>query len=143
MAHAVTYGSATHYKASATQGHTRVFAGNYEFNLVFSYELVRSIHEGFFYVFVFLNVSCLVAIMRDCHRHGVIYLYHMLVTKIRPPRVTGYMPPSGHWRFRGTMAPSRSKQAAPLAAGHPATTSGTDAGMYPVTQGGLILITKM
>ncbi|KAM3567978.1 hypothetical protein VYU27_009889 [Nannochloropsis oceanica] len=39
MAHAVTYGTATHYKASATQGHTRVFAGNYEFNLVFSYEL--------------------------------------------------------------------------------------------------------
>jgi hypothetical protein len=40
MAHAITYGSATHYKASATQGHTRVFAGNYEFNLIFSYELV-------------------------------------------------------------------------------------------------------
>ena len=41
MAHAITYGSATHYKASATRGHTRVFAGSYEFNLVYSFELVR------------------------------------------------------------------------------------------------------
>jgi hypothetical protein len=49
----------------------------------------------------------------------------------------------GHWRFRGRMTPSRSEQAAPLAAGHPATTSETDAGMYPVTRGGLILVTKM
>jgi len=40
MAHAITYGSATHYKASASRGHTRVFAGNYEFNLIYSYELV-------------------------------------------------------------------------------------------------------
>jgi hypothetical protein len=26
------------------------------------------------------------------HRHGDTYLYHILVIKIRPPRVTGYMP---------------------------------------------------
>ena len=90
----------------------------------------------------FFEFSCLVAKMGVGHRHGDIYLYHFLVSKIRPPRVTGYMPASGHWRFRGTMAPSRSEQAAPLAAGHPATTSGTDGGMYPVTRGGLILVTK-
>ena len=30
---------------------------------------------------------------------------------ILPPRVTGYMPLSGHWRLRGTKAPSRSEQA--------------------------------
>lgn len=27
------------------------------------------------------------------------------------PRVTGYMPLLGHWRLRGTMAPSRYEQA--------------------------------
>jgi hypothetical protein len=37
-----------------------------------------------------------------------------------PPRVTRAMPASGHWRFRGTMTPSRSEEAASLAAGHPA-----------------------
>ncbi len=72
--------------------------------------------------------------MRAYHRHGDTYLYHIMSTKISPPRVTGYMPASGHWRFRGTMTPSRSKQAAPLAAGHPATRSETDVGMHPVTR---------
>ena len=52
-----------------------------------------------------------------CHRHSDTYLDHIMSTKISPPRVRGYMPASGHWRFCGTMTPSRSKQAAPLAAG--------------------------
>ena len=101
---------------------------------------VRSIHEDLFKLSVFFKFSYLVAKMGVGHRHGDAYFYHILVTKISPPRVTGYMLPSGHWRFRGTMAPSRSEQAAPLAAGHPATTSGNDGGMYPVTRGGLIRV---
>ena len=76
---------------------------------------LRSIHEGIFNFFVFLIFHVLFAIMRAYHRHGDTYLYHIMSTKISPPRVTGYMPASGHWRFRGTMTPSRSKQAAPLA----------------------------
>ena len=59
--------------------------------------------RSFFKFIRFFNFSCLVAIVRDCHRHGDTYLYHILVTKIRPPWVTGHMPASGHWRFRGTM----------------------------------------
>jgi len=53
------------------------------------------------------------------------------------------MPASGHLRFRGTITPFRSQQAAPLAADHPVTTSGTDAGIYPVIRGGLILVLKI
>jgi len=75
-----------------------------------------------------------------CHRHDGIYFYHDVSTKISPPRMTGLLPASGHWRFHGTMTPSRSEQAAPLAAGHPAPTSGTDAGSYPIMQGGLFLV---
>jgi len=41
------------------------------------------------------------------------------------------------------MTPSRSEQAAPLAAGHPAPTSGTDADSLPVMRGGLILVLKI
>jgi len=51
-----------------------------------------------------------------CHRHDGIFFYYILSTKIRPPRMTGKLPASGHWRFCGTMTPSRSEQAA-LAAG--------------------------
>ena len=70
--------------------------------------------------------------MRVSHLHGGdTYLHYIMRTKISPPRVTGYMPASGHWRFCGTMTPSRSEQAAPLAAGHPATTSETDAPHVP------------
>jgi len=53
-----------------------------------------------------------------CHRHKDISFYHILSIKISPPRMTGKLPASGHWRFRGTMTPSRSEQAAPLAARH-------------------------
>lgn len=49
--------------------------------------------------------------------HGDICLYHIMCDKRSPPRVAGYMPASGHWRFRGTMTPSHSEQAAPLATG--------------------------
>jgi len=61
-----------------------------------------------------------------CYRHFGIYFYLDVSTKISPPRMTGLLPASGHWRFRGTMTPSRSGQAAPLAADLPAPTSGTD-----------------
>jgi len=61
-----------------------------------------------------------------CYRHGDISFYHNMSTKISPPRMTGKLPASGHWHFRGTMTPSRSEQAAPLEAVHPAPTSGTD-----------------
>jgi len=57
--------------------------------------------------------------------------------------MTVKLPASGHWRFRGTMTPSRSKQAAPLAVGHPAPKSGTDAGSFPVMRGGLLLVLKI
>ena len=93
------------------------------------------VYTKFFYFYLFfifiLIFHVLVAITRVCHRHGDTYLYHIVGTKISPPRVTGYMPASGLWRFRGTMTPSRSGQAAPLAAGHPATTSETDAPHVP------------
>lgn len=36
LAHAVAYGAATHYKASATLGRTRTFVGLYSFDLVYS-----------------------------------------------------------------------------------------------------------
>jgi len=78
-----------------------------------------------------------------CHRHKDISFYHILSTKISPPHMTGKLPASGHWCFRGTMTPSRSKQAAPLAAGHPAPTSETDAGSFPVMRGGLLLVLKI
>jgi hypothetical protein len=73
-------------------------------------------------LFVFFKKSCFNCHNIACHRHGDTYLYRIMSIKIRPLRVTGYMPASGHWRFRGTMTPSRVEQAAPLAAGHPATT---------------------
>jgi len=78
-----------------------------------------------------------------CHWHDGISFYYILSTKIRPPRLTGKLPASGHWHFRGTMTPCRSEQAAPLAAGHPAPTSGTDADSFPVKRGGLILVLKI
>ena len=43
MAHAIAYGSATHYKASATQGKTRTFVGVYEFDLLYALPQV-SVH---------------------------------------------------------------------------------------------------
>lgn len=43
MAHSVAYGSASHYKASATRGKTRTFVGLYQFDLIFSMTVV-----GFF-----------------------------------------------------------------------------------------------
>ena len=50
---------------------------------------VRSIHESLFKLCVFFKFSYLVAKMGVGHRHGHTSLYHFLVTKIRPPRVTG------------------------------------------------------
>jgi len=74
------------------------------------------------------------------HQHDGIYFYYNVNTNISPPCMTGKLPASGHWRFRGRMTPSRSKQAASLAAGHPVVTSGTDACRYPAMRGGLILV---
>jgi len=34
-----------------------------------------------------------------CHRHKDISFYHILSTKISPPRMRGKLPASGHWRF--------------------------------------------
>ena len=75
---------------------------------VIDHDSVRSILEGLFKLSVFFKFSYLVAKMGVGHQHGDTYLYHILVTKIRPPRVTGYMPPSGHWRFRGMTGSKRS-----------------------------------
>jgi hypothetical protein len=41
QAHAVAYGAATHYKASATLGRTRTFVGLYSFDLLYSIQTVR------------------------------------------------------------------------------------------------------
>ena len=51
--------------------------------------VVRSIHESLFKLCVFFKFSYLVAKMGVGHRHGHTTLSHFLVTKIRPPRVTG------------------------------------------------------
>jgi len=76
--------------------------------------------ESYVSFLLFLLFCCFNHHNEPCHRHKDISFYHILSTKISPPRMTGKLPASGHWRFRGTMTPSRSKQAAPLAAGHPA-----------------------
>ena len=49
----------------------------------------NGIHESLFKLCVFFKFSYLVAKMGFGHRHGHTSLYHFLVTKIRPPRVTG------------------------------------------------------
>ena len=61
---------------------------------------LRPIHSSFvqlytkvFFIFSFsLIFHVFVAIMRVCHRHGDTNLYHIMSTKLSPPRVTGYMP---------------------------------------------------
>ena len=81
--------------------------------------------------------------MRVCHRHGDTYLYHVMSTKMSPPRVTGYMPASvplvvtGRPAAKGAACSERDGVIVPRKRQWP------DAGMYPVTRGGLILVTKM
>jgi len=54
----------------------------------------------------------------------------------------GYMPASGHWRFRGMTGSQRSGLLERDGAIVPRKRLWPDAGMYPVTRGGLILLTK-
>jgi hypothetical protein len=42
------------------------------------------------------------AIMCFATVHGDIYFCHIMNNWVSPPRVKGYMPASGHWRFRWT-----------------------------------------